>query len=610
MSDVATNLPLPQGSPSSPAQTPSATMRLWPAILIVAGQWLVMFVPRWLAPVSMAHFIGWFLGPLIGTLGLLVWWFFASRLPRWDRWLIMLAFLAGGAITFPFWHETLRDQSSKGFFFLVVYGLPALTTAGVAWLAVTPFLRWPARRAGLVVVLLLTWASFALLRNEGTDGMISSRFRLRFITSDEELLLADLASGKLGTSKAAATKQPPLTLQPGDWPCFRGPNRDSRLTGARIDTDWQAHPPKEVWRHRVGPGWSSFAVVGNRLYTQEQRGADEIVICYDAGNGNELWLHKDTTRFNETMAGPGPRATPTFHEGKIYALGATGKLNCLDAGSGRLIWSRDVMADSGAKLPTWGFAASPLIVQGIVTVFTGGPNGKSVVAYKAGTGDFAWAAGDGQHSYCSLQVVKLDGVEQLLTTSDIGLTAFHPIRGEVLWQHDWPLGGNMSRVVQPALVTPSDFLIGTSFGFGTRRVHVRRDAGKWSTDEVWTSRAIKPYFNDLVVHNDHVYGFDNNILTCMSLKDGARRWRERGYGNGQILLLVDQDLLLILSEQGEVALVEANPAQRKELARIQAIQGKTWNHPVIVRDRLFVRNGAEAACYQLPMLSQHAHLTR
>lgn len=582
-------------------------LRLWPAILIIAMQWLIILVPWWLAPVSMAHFIGWFLGPILGTIALLSWWVFASRLPRADRWLGMMVFLVGGAVTYPFWHETLRDENSKGLFFLIVHVLPAVTTIWVGWLVATPWLRWPARRAGLAVVLLLAWTCFALLRNEGTDGKISAQLRLRFIPSDEEQLLAEVAAGKLGSTAANAVKsQAPLTLQPGDWPNFRGPKRDSRLAGVRIHTDWQVRPPREVWRHRIGPGWSSFAVVGNRLYTQEQRGADEIVVCYDAGTGVELWSHKDAARFNETMAGPGPRATPTFHEGKIYAQGATGRLNCLDAVTGRAVWSREVMADAAAKLPSWGFASSPLIVQGIVTVFAGGPNAKSVLGYQTATGNLAWGAGDGQLSYCSLQAVKLHGVEQLLIATELGLTSFHPVRGEVLWQHDWPLGGNMSRVVQPALVGQADFLIGTSFGVGTRRIHVRRAAGKWSSEEVWTSRAIKPYFNDLVIHNDHLYGFDNDFLTCVALKDGVRKWKKRGHGNGQVLLLADQDMLLVLSEQGEVALVEAQPDRPRELARFQAITGKTWNHPVIVRDKLYVRNGAEAACYELSVPDRNA----
>jgi outer membrane protein assembly factor BamB len=374
------------------------------------------------------------------------------------------------------------------------------------------------------------------------------------------------------------------------------------MAGLRIATDWKQQPPRKIWRQHVGPGWSSFAVIGNRLYTQEQRGPDEVVVCYDADSGKELWLHKDSTRFSEMMAGPGPRATPTFHEGKIYALGAKGLLNCLDAATGQLKWSRDIMKDSDAKLPIWGFASSPLVSNGIVTVLAGDPAGKVVLAYKANTGEPAWHAGEGAkdyHSYCSVQPARLAGVEQLVISTAAGLLALHPTRGDVLWRYNWPLGSGGSRIVQPTIIGDSDVLIGTGFGVGTRRVHLKHNGDKWTTEEVWTSKAFKPYFNDQVVCGDHGYGFDSSFLACLNLADGKVKWKDRRYGSGQVLLLADQNLLLVLSEQGKVALVEANPDKFNEVASFQALEGKTWNHPVVAHGKLFVRNGEEMACYEL-----------
>jgi outer membrane protein assembly factor BamB len=253
-------------------------------------------------------------------------------------------------------------------------------------------------------------------------------------------------------------------------------------------------------------------------------------------------------------------------------------------------------------VPKWGFASSPLVARGVVTVFAGGPEEKSVLGYDASTGKLAWSVGEGDVSYSSLQTARLGGVEQLILASSKGLTAFHPTRGKVLWRHDWPLGEGMVRAVQPAVLDDSDVLIGTGFSFGTRRLRIGRDGDDWTTREVWTSRDIKPFYNDSVVHRGHLYGFDVPFFTCVSLEDGKGKWRERGYGNGQVLLLADQDLLLVLSERGQAALVEANPDGHKELGRFQAIQGKTWNHPVVARGRLYVRNGEEAACYQLTRL--------
>jgi outer membrane protein assembly factor BamB len=369
------------------------------------------------------------------------------------------------------------------------------------------------------------------------------------------------------------------------------------VTGVRIATDWKEHPPRLLWRHRVGPGWSSFAVVGTRSYTQEQLDSDERIICSDVETGAPLWVHSDHTRFSEEIGGPGPRATPTFHEGKLYVQGASGLLNCLDAATGKVVWTRDIVKDSGATLPMWGYAASPLVIQGTVIVFAGAPDGKSLLGYDAASGKPTWSAGEGQNSYCSPQLARLNGVEQVLIATDAGVASFDPANGKVLWKHSWPIEG-MARIVQPALLG-NDVVIGSPFGKGTRRVRLDLSANSWTDQKLWETTAINPYFNDFVIHNGHLYGFEGMFFTCVSLEDGKRKWKERGYGSGQVLLLADQNLLVILTEKGEVTLVEANPERRTELARFQAIQGKSWNHPVIAHGKLFVRNGEEAACFQL-----------
>ena len=579
---------------SGPRSYAERRPRLWPALVIIVLQWVVITVPGWIMPATFTHFMCLFWGPILATVALTAWWLFGSRLPWMDRWLAPLACAAAAAAAWPFFH------SSFGIYGVVISGLPVATTAWVLWILLTPFLRWPVRRVGLVIVLLLAWGYFTLIRFEGINGAMESTFQYRWNPTAEEKFLAEIAVRKPRSEPSRdASVSTLLKLQPGDWPGFRGPNRDGRISGIRIPTDWKEHPPRPVWRHRVGPGWSSFAVIGTRLYTQEQRGEDEAVVCYDTASGAEIWAHVDSGRFTELVSGAGPRATPTFHEGKIFALGAAGRLNCLDAATGRSLWSCDIVADSGGKVPQWGFAASPLVAQGVVSVFAGGPDGKSVLGYDASSGKLLWCAGGDQFSYCSLQPAQLAGVEQQIIATDGGLTSFLPSRGQILWQYRWPLELEMARVVQPTLLGDSDVLIGTGFGYGTRRVRVARNDAKWTAEEVWTTRAIKPYFNDLVVHRDHIYGFDGNFFTCVSLDDGKGKWRARGYGNGQVLLLADQDLLLVLSENGEVALLDADPDKHNERGRFQGVEGKTWNHPVVAHGKLFIRNGEEAACYQL-----------
>jgi outer membrane protein assembly factor BamB len=599
MSDVMPRAPgaswpvEPDAPPPADVPSPSTErrLRLWPGVVLVVLQAALIFVPGWVAPGTMTQFMGMFWGPVVGVAAVAAWWLFASRLRWTDRLLVPLINTAAAGLALLWCHPSF----SYG---LLMYALPLVTSAWVLWLVVTPFLSWPARRIGLLLLLVAAWGASTLVRLDGVTGSFSAEFNWRWAPTAEDRFLAEHGA----TSPGVAAADEVVTLQPGDWPGFRGPERDGVVRGVRIATDWALRPPRQVWRHRAGPGWGSFAVVGHRLYTQEQRGEAEAVACYDANTGEELWVHTDEVRFTETVSGAGPRATPTFQDGKLYALGAKGRLNCLDPATGRVHWSRDAAADTEAKVPPWGFSSSPLVRAGLVTVFTGGPDGKAMIAYDAANGEPAWKAGDGKHSYCSPQPARLGGVEQILIATDAGVTALHPTRGEVLWRHSWPTEPDgMPRVVQPTVTADGDVLIGTGMNQGERRVHVTHDGDSWAADEVkWTKTALKAYFNDRVVHKGHIYGFDNNIFTCVSVEDGKARWRGGRYGNGEVLLLADQDLLLILSEKGEAVLVAADPVKHRELARFPAIEGKTWNHPVVAHGKLFVRNGEEAACYELP----------
>ena len=594
-----------QAEPQTASSPNMTRLRLWPAVVIFC----VLAVVRGWASLAAAtpsqFFFGLIVAPAACLLALVLWWLFASRL-RWsDRLLVPAALAIIAAVTVAACGNNFPAMG------MIFFGVPIVATAWVGWLVLTIKVAWPARRAGLLLLFVALGAFCSTLRLEGMDGSFNAKFSWRWTPTAEEKLLADLkqTAAKPVTPPAevaANTEEAPaaaeLTAEPGDWPDFRGPLRDGKLEGVSIGTNWEQAPPREVWRHRIGPGWSSVAIVGHRLYTQEQRGDDEFVVCYDTAQGTELWLHHDTTRFFEVVAGAGPRGTPTFHEGRIYALGANGKLNCLHAVTGKVVWSRDIVADTGAKIPQWGFSSSPLVVEGLVSVFAGGPSGKSVVAYQADTGKLAWTAGEGELSYCSTQLSKVCGVEQLLITTNAGLTAFKPASGEVLWHHAWPTEG-IARVVQPAVISESDILIGTGLGVGTRRIHVEREGETWNTTEVWTVRTFKPYYNDFVVLEDHAYGFDGNIFMCVNLADGKAAWRTRGYGNGEVLLLNDQKLLLVMTETGEAVLVEALSKEHREIAKLKVIEGKTWNHPVVAHGKLFARNAEEIACFELPVKS-------
>jgi len=449
----------------------------------------------------------------------------------------------------------------------------------------------------LVAAICLIWAAFPFFGSDGVGGDFQPTLRWRWQATGEELYQAEL---KRNAETAAPVLSQSVSLHPGDWSGFRGPNRDGEVSGVRIATDWNTTPPRLAWKRRIGPAWSSMAVVGDRVFTQEQVGDSENVVCLDAATGRTAWSHQDAVRHSDALSGPGPRATPTFADGRLYALGATGVLNCLDAVSGERRWSRDIAADAGAKKPMWGFSSSPLVVGDLVIVFAEGDSAKTLLAYKTDSGKPAWTASAGKLSYSSPQLASLDGVAQILFDSDQGLTAFDPSSGAVLWKQSTPPEGpGLPQSVQPQVVGKSAVLFDAGANTGLTRIDLSHENQSWTPTERWVSRQMKPAFNDYVVHDNAIYGFDGRIFTCIDLETGQRRWKEGRYGSGQVLLLADQPLLLVLTDTGEVVLVAADPDRHQELGRFQAIEGKTWNHPVIAHGRLYVRNADEMACYEL-----------
>jgi outer membrane protein assembly factor BamB len=250
-----------------------------------------------------------------------------------------------------------------------------------------------------------------------------------------------------------------------------------------------------------------------------------------------------------------------------------------------------VTSDSGPAVPYWGFSSSPVVIDDVVVVAAAG----QLLAFGQADGAPRWS-GPAAEGYSSPHLAVIHGVPQILLMSTAGTIGVAPADGTVLWKHPW--GG--SAIVQPAVTSGGDVLIVAGAGSGTRRLSVSRGAGEWTVAERWTSIGLKPYFNDFVVHNGHVFGFDGSILASIALETGQRNWKGGRYGNGQLILLPEQDLLLVLSEDGELALVDAIPDRFTEVAKVPAIEGKTWNHPVVVGDTVFVRNAREMAAFRLP----------
>jgi outer membrane protein assembly factor BamB len=594
---------------------PARPLRLWPGVAIAVLLLLAKLVMPAIAP--QATPLSVVAGPLL-TLMIAIWWLFLSRAPWKERLGALILIAVAMAVAFPFLHVSIRT-GMMGYMF-AVYASPVMALVLVAWAVAARRLPNPARLVALIVVVLLAAGAWMLVRTEGFSGYIDHDFALRWTSTPEERLLAQANDeppppaatpvSAPATDKATATTAPSAPASPpavaapaaaapvaakltpaAEWPGFRGPARDGVVRGVTIDTDWTQSPPVELWRRAIGPGWSSFAVHGDLLYTQEQRGNDEMVSAYVAATGRPVWRHHDAARFWESNGGPGPRATPTVSNGRVYALGATGILNALDAQSGAVAWSRNAANDTGAKIPDWGFSGSPLVTGGLVIVATGGV----MAAYDASSGERRWIGPEGADGYTSPHLMTIDGIAQVVHMSGTGLIGVTPADGKLLWRHEW----TGYPIVQPAQTSDGGILIVANESSGTRRVAVAHGAGGWTAEERWTSNGLKPWFNDFVIHKGYAFGFDGSILACIDLADGKRKWKGGRYGAGQLVLLPDVDVLLVLSEEGELALVGATPDQFREIARAPAITGKTWNHPVVAGNLLFVRNGEEMAAFRL-----------
>jgi outer membrane protein assembly factor BamB len=604
------------GSRTSSGQS----LRLWPGIVAA----IVILLFRLVAPRVMADSAGLGIPATLAALVvILLWWLFFSRAP-WIERIGAVVLMAAATIATGFIVHPSVAGGMMGWMLPIIAIPLTLGPAFVAWAVVTRGQSDRVRRTTMAMTIFFACGVWALARTDGVMGGAGSQWAWRWTpTAEERLLAVAPALPTVAAAPVEATAATPATLpavaagaersdvpvpapaasvpdpvtRPAapEWGGFRGTARDDVIRGSRIATDWTASPPVEIWRRPIGPGWSSFAVQGDLAYTQEQRGEEEMVSAYRLSTGAPVWTHRDPVRFYESNGGAGPRATPTVHGGRVYSLGATGIVNALDARTGRKLWSRNAETDTGAPRPGWGFAGSPLVVDEMVIVAASG----RLVAYDHATGEPRWTRTTGGGGYSSPQLATIDGVMQVLMPSGGGITSVAPADGSVLWEIP---EADATSILQPVVMGERDVLFAGGDmmgGTGIRRVAASRSEGTWRVEPRWSSRGLKPYFSDFVVHEGHAFGFDGTILSCIDLDSGERRWKGGRYGAGQMLLLTDQDLLLVLSEEGELALVSATPEAHREVARFKAIEGKTWNHPVLVGNVLLVRNGEEMAAFRL-----------
>lgn len=377
------------------------------------------------------------------------------------------------------------------------------------------------------------------------------------------------------------------------WSDFRGPNRDGVSRDA-IKTNWSGLTP--AWKQPVGGGYSSFVVGEGRAYTIEQRRGQEVVAAYDLQTGREVWTQAWNAFFQESMGGDGPRATPTYSEGRIYALGAAGDFRCLDAKSGKQIWGKNILSETGASNIQWGMSAAPLIVDDKVIAQPGGSNNNSIVAYNKNNGAVIWKSLNDNASYTSPMLVTLAGKRQILTVTDSRVVGLAPENGALLWDYSWSNSASIN-VSQPIVVDSNRVFISAGYGKGAALFEVAGNSGKFAAKTIWENSNMKNKFQSSVLLNGYIYGLDEGILSCIDVNTGERKWKGGRYGYGQ--LIAASGHLIIVAEDGRLVLVKATPEKHEELTQIQALQGRSWNAPTIANGKLLIRNGSDMACYNI-----------
>ena len=380
------------------------------------------------------------------------------------------------------------------------------------------------------------------------------------------------------------------------WTDFRGPRRDGDYRERPILTNWPAAGFRPVWKQPVGGGHASFVVAGGRAFTIEQRGNDEVAAAYDVATGRELWTSTWPATFSEAYGGDGPRATPVWHDATLFVLGAAGELRALDAASGRLRWRTNILEDARASNIEYGVAASPLVVGEMVVVLPGGSRGRSVVAYRRDSGKQVWSALDDDASYSSPMLVTLGGVEQIVVFTATRLVGLSLDGAQVLWEFPWETRGGINPS-QPLILGHDRVFVSTGYGMGAAMFSLSRNGSAFAVREVWRTNRMKNQFTSSVYHDGYIYGLDEAILACVDAATGELKWKGGRYGYGQVMLASGH--LVVVTEGGDLALVRATPERHVELARVPALDGRTWNHPAMADGYLIIRNASEMAAFDL-----------
>lgn len=369
-----------------------------------------------------------------------------------------------------------------------------------------------------------------------------------------------------------------------NWPQWRGPNRDGISKETGLLKQWPAEGPPFVWKATgAGRGYSSFSMSNGKLYTMGLRGDREFIVAFDLATGKEAWATAHGTAFRNDR-GDGPRGTPTVDGDRIYALGGSGDLSALEARTGKVIWSKNVLKEFGGSNITWGISESPLVMGNKLLVNAGGP-GASIVALNKRDGSLIWKSQSDEAGYSSAIPMELNGVTQVVFFTGERAVGLDSRDGRLLWEYAKP--SNRTANVATPIARANRVFISSDYGTGGGVIEIKADN---QAQEIYFTKEMRNHHSSSVLIGDHLYGFSSAILTAMKFDTGEIAWRDRSVGKGS--LVYADGHLYCFSENGVVGLVEATPAGYKEKGRFRIQQDSlpTWTHPVVAGGRLYLRD--------------------
>lgn len=524
----------------------------------------------------------------------------SSRLPLYTLLLVIAGVVF--AWTFPYFERMIRVVLSGS-----IVALGAIVFE--IWLVFfNRRFSWKTRKRIGIGLVLAHVLFFGIFRIKEFSGDMVPVLTFRW-TPERDRTLEKLAT----TSDQSPDKQVaadfPQKISSEDFPKFLGQLGNGTVeTDLDFDFDWGKAPPREVWRKPIGAGWSGFSVIGPYAVTQEQRDTDECVTCYEKLTGNVVWSVSEPVRFTEALGGVGPRATPTIIDGKVYAIGATGILSCIEGKTGKLRWKRDTLDEFKQTTLDWAKSSSPLIVENQVIVSLQAPLVRSadgtnaqtdlLAAYDREKGEPLWSVKGDKGCYATPRVAEIAGVRQIVNVNAESVTGHAIEDGSELWRYSWP--GTQPKCTDPYPLPENQVLITAGYGLGGVLLQLEKRAdGTWGVEEKWKSNQLKTRFMNPVIHEGLIFALDDGILSCVELSSGKKKWKSGRYGHGQLLFVKEH--LVIVSETGELAVVEATGKAFKELHRMPALNGKTWNTLALTGRLLLMRNAEEAVCYELPV---------